>query len=402
MKIYHRRVLLLPIQLAKAKPNTDNPVKILIVKTYPKEVNTSTYNCQEVGLALSLRKAGHECDILCTTDSGQYHEKKVETEGHTVTIFCAKSFNLKDNAWFIGVDKILNRYDILQTGEYNELYTWHLARKYAHKTVVCHGPYYSPYMWKYNRMARIFDSLFLGRYKRLNTTFITKSRLAEEYLRSKGLNNVSTIGVGTVNMEQSNEGDTIFSKRIKAAKGTKLLYIGVMNDRRNVLFLLDVLKAVLQTGVNTTLVLVGKFGSDDYKQAFYRAVEEKHLTDNIIYEPVVKQSEIAQVYDACDIFLFPTRYDIYGMVLLEAMYRGLPTISTLCGGSQMLIESGRNGLIIGDYDAAKWADAIVSLVNNPKRSEYIGQAAAAIIATRFTWDALVPQFIDIYSSKINH
>ena len=375
-------------------------MKILIVKTFPLEVNTLTYNCQEVGLAVALRKAGHECDIMCVADNGHYHEKFAESEGRKVKVYCLKSFNVKDNAWFRGAEDILNRYDILQAGEYNEIFTWHLAGKYPDKTVVYHGPYYSPYMWKYNRMAKIFDKLFLGRYKRLTTTFITKSRLAEQYLRDKGLENVHTIGVGTSCMQSTDAGETALCRRIKAADGVKLLYVGIIDDRRNVLFLLDVLAEVLKRGTAATLVLVGKFGNEEYKEAFCKETQAKGLGGNIIHEAVVTQSDLPQVYKACDIFLFPTRYDIYGMVLLEAMQHGLITISTLCGGSQMMIESGANGYVINRYDADEWAATIAELVDAGHRAKTMRTAAATTIASRFTWDTLAARFVDTYSEKI--
>ena len=377
-------------------------MKILIVKTFPLEVNTLTYNCQEVGLAVALRKAGHECDIMCVADNGRYHEKYAESEGRKVKVYCLKSFNVKDNAWFMGAEDILSRYDILQAGEYNEIFTWHLAGKYPEKTVVYHGPYYSPYMWKYNRMTKIFDKFFLGRYKRLNTAFITKSRLAEQYLRGKGLENVHTIGVGTSCMQSTDAGETALCRRIKAADGVKLLYVGIIDDRRNVLFLLDVLAEVLKRGTAATLVLVGKFGNEQYEEAFGRAMEEKGLGGNIIHEAVVTQSDLPQVYKACDIFLFPTRYDIYGMVLLEAMSRGMPVVSTLCGGSQMLIESGANGYIADGDDAGMWADIALRLSDNPAEVEAIGRRAAATIRERFAWEALCPQFISTYEAAQLH
>ena len=71
---------------------------------------------------------------------------------------------------------------MLQTAEYNQMFSWHLAGKYPEKTVVYHGPYYSPFNRNYNRMCRVFDVLFVGRYRRRGTRFLTKSELARKFL----------------------------------------------------------------------------------------------------------------------------------------------------------------------------------------------------------------------------
>lgn len=42
------------------------------------------------------------------------------------------------------------------------MFSWHLAGKYPEKTVIYHGPYYSPFNKNYNRMCRVFDAFFVG------------------------------------------------------------------------------------------------------------------------------------------------------------------------------------------------------------------------------------------------
>lgn len=58
-------------------------MKILILKDVPGEIKAQkmTYNIQEIGLAIALRKQGHECDVMCVSDDGKYHESHVEIEG---------------------------------------------------------------------------------------------------------------------------------------------------------------------------------------------------------------------------------------------------------------------------------------------------------------------------------
>ena len=164
-------------------------MKILIVRPWPSvlDVTRNTYNIQEVGLAKALVKRGHPTDILFWTD-GDEMTVKVEVEGaKPIHVFYRHGKVLLKNVWFKGQEKLFARYDVLQTAEYNQMFSWHLAGKYPEKTVVYHGPYYSPFNKNYNRMCRVFDALFVGRYRRRGTRFLTKSELARKFLLEKRL-----------------------------------------------------------------------------------------------------------------------------------------------------------------------------------------------------------------------
>ena len=311
-----------------------------------------------------------------------------------------KAYVALKNGWLKEADNIIKRYDIIQACEYNQMYTWHLAKKYRGKMVCYHGPYYCDFNHNYNRMAKVFDALFVGRYRKLNTPFITKSFLAADYLRNKGLNNVKAIGVGLSPSLLVSSDESVLQelKTIESIKGLKLLYIGAIEPRRNALFLLDVLKDLKNSGIEATLVLIGKYKDVDYQAQFETAINEYNLKDSIFYIPRVEQKYLGYVYRNCDIFLLPTIYDIYGMVLLEAMYYGIPTLTTLNGGSNMMIKDGENGNVFESFDLKSWTDRIKKLATDKQLSEDMGKKAHDTIINGFTWDALADKFIEAYNN----
>lgn len=376
-------------------------MKILILKDVPGEIKAQkmTYNIQEIGLAVALRKKGHECDVMCVSDDNQYHEQHVEIEGQRLTIYSMKAFIFLKNGWLREIDRIIDHYNIIHVCEYNQIFTWHLAKKYRGKTVCYHGPYYSEFNHNYNRMAKVFDMLFVNRYRKLNTPFITKSRLAEEYLRQKGLLNVTSIGVGlSPTMLESTEDVLPELKAIESIKGLKLLYIGAIEPRRNSIFLLDLLQYLKSSSMEVTLVLIGKYKSKEYKIQFEGAIQENGLEDDIYYLPRAEQKYLGYVYRQCDIFLLPTIYDIYGMVLLEAMYFGIPTLTTVNGGSNMMIKNGENGYVFKNFNLQDWAETIKQLSSNKEYAFQVGKKAHETIVNEFTWDALADKFIGKYKN----
>lgn len=81
----------------------------------------------------------------------------------------------------------------------------------------------------------------------------------------------------------------------------------------------------------------------------------------------MQQEELSNIYKISDIFLLPTEYEIFGMVLLEAMYFGLPVITTYNGGSSTIIENGKNGFICSKLDKAEWKEIVCDLLNDTNK-----------------------------------
>lgn len=381
-------------------------MKILIIKTAPGEirVDKSTYNHQEIGLARALRKKGHICDVVCAADS---EEKTVRVDvglSEPVVLYCLKTTKILKNCFYHKLDTLIGQYDILQLSEYNQMYTWYVAKKYQKKMVVYHGPYYCDFNKRYNAMAKVFDALFVGRYRKLNTCFITKSRLAEDYLRQKGLKNVCTVGVG-IDIEALTAGkdDVVPFVEDVLRKNTfekKLLYIGRIEPRRNPMFLLNVLHELMLRNEKVGLILIGK-GDADYVDAFWKRADEMGVRDRIIYQEKLEQKHLCQVYPFADVFLLPTIYDIFGMVLLEAMYFSMPVLTTVNGGSDMLIKSGENAYVFRNFDVREWSDCIVRLCENSGDRKIIGAKAHNAICNYFTWEALSSKFIELYGNRLS-
>lgn len=378
-------------------------MKILIIKTFPGEIKTKkiTYNLQEIGLAKSLIRKGHKCDIMCCADGKPRVSNFVFGENQTIKIYAVKSRTILKNGFLKDADNILKQYDILHMSEYNQLYTWHLSKKYSDKAIIYHGPYYSAFNKKYNLMAKIFDMFFVDRYRKLNTFFITKSILAEKYLKKKNLKNVTTVGVGIdEEMLSCNKSDkcNFYYRLSDFDHKFKMLYVGKIEKRRNTLFIIDILKKLVDNGLDVGLVLIGK--GCNYRDEVFEKIKKLNLENNVLYEETLEQKFLKKVYEKCDLFLLPTYYEIYGMVLLEAMYFGLPTVTTLNGGSSMLINDSFNGFICPNDDLNKWASIIRDIYENKYDLKTISKNASDTIKNDFTWDSLADKFIALYNKKL--
>lgn len=382
-------------------------MRVMIVRTVPGEIKYSlgTYNEQYIGLARALVAKGHQCDIICSSDDGKEMTKIIPVEnGKEIKLYCVKATIFLKNAILHFNHAILNDYDIIQAIEYNQLYTWYLAKKCKNRIIIYHGPYYSAFNKRYNIMARFFDLFFLNRYIRNNTAFITKSKLAEDYLRSKGIKNVSSVGVGldVKSLEPMSDlslHSDIGHKMECMNADHMMLYIGRIEPRRNSFFLIDILKEIRDRGKNVCLTVVGK-GSGEYVKSFFAKVAENNLNKYIIYEPELEQKILREVYGNADVFLLPTNYDIYGMVLLESMYYGLPTITSPCGGAQMMIQNWNNGVVIDEFDVHTWCDSILKVLSEKEIADKMGCHAHRKIVEEYTWNAVGEKIVKQYKKVV--
>ena len=93
--------------------------------------------------------------------------------------------------------------------------------------------------------------------------------------------------------------------------------------------------------------------------------------------------------------MFPTNYDIFGMVLLEAMFYGMIVFSSVNGGSSTLIKDGFNGIELESFDKELWVRRILEVLNKEDK-QMIGMNAASTIKNEFLWSALADNFIASY------
>lgn len=382
-------------------------MKILIVRNYPSymDVHFNTYNIQEIGLAKALIRSGHECDIIFWSDM---EEKTVDykfDKNKHLKVFYRRGKNVLKNAIYNNLDNLIEEYDIIQPCEYNQYQAWLLAKRYPQKTVIYHGPYYSDFNKRYNLMCKVFDMFFLRRYKKQSTKFVVKSKLAKKFLLSKGIKdeNIHVVGVGidldALSVPQERELREFINDIDTFKDSIKLLYVGRFEERRNIPFLFDILKKVATLNSNVKLIMIGS-GNEEYIDNCMSYAKEIGVLKYIYRIERLEQKYLSYVYEKADFFLLPTKYEIFGMVLLEAMYFGMVVLTTENGGSDMLISDGENGFILDDAKPQEWANKIINMVENKRLYQAISEQAHDSIKNWFIWDTLVDGFIKAYTSKV--
>ena len=408
-------------------------MRILIYRTFPNIINTDSYNVQEIGLAKALVRRGYECDIIFyngkNRDEIKEYTFEYEGKAYSYKIYWLHGFNILKNGFMPGARKLFDKYDVIQVHEYEQLSSWYTYCHQPKPTIIYNGMYHSDFTRGYNLKCLFFDNIFFKRkrksgiYKRI--VCLNKSEPAAEFMRSKGFKKVYSVGVGldadkfanteAVQRQKKTRSDGIESNSERTDEDKSvisLLYVGKLEDRRSSLFLLDILDELLKRGNNVRLKIIGS-GDKSYVDSFMKKAKPYIESGTLIYQEKDSQAELPDEYRQSDVFLFPSKYEIFGMVLLEAMYFGLPVISSYNGGSSVLIKdesdskgqrnelsNTANGIIVKELSVSEWADSIEMLISNKERLKVIGENAANTISEHFLWDGLADKFIDAYEEAI--
>ncbi|WP_455615435.1 glycosyltransferase family 4 protein [Eisenbergiella sp.] len=379
-------------------------MKVLIIRTFPDILNLNMYNVQEIGLAKALVCKGLECGVVLYHGNEENKEEiyqfEKEKKSYSFKIYWLKGISFYKNGFMPSVYKIINDYDVLQVHEYDQIFSWMLYSKLRKPTVIYHGPYYHPYAKGYNLKCKVFDTCFLKLRNYSHVVALTKSELAADFLRKKGFNKVHAVGVGVDSDKFLPALKEEISCRIEEdTSKIRLLYVGKIEERRNVYFLIELFEKLQEKIDNLQLVIVGS-GEADYLDAFLKRIQPWLDTGKIVYFRDATQRELSLIYQRVNLFIFTSNYEIFGMVLLEAMYFGLPVISSMNGGASVLIENGENGYIMQSFDCTDWENIILNIIRNKELAAGIGKKAQITISEFFLWDKLADKFINAYYEAI--
>lgn len=120
------------------------------------------------------------------------------------------------------------------------------------------------------------------------------------------------------------------------------------------------LKSAPSITKEVTICIVGGSPNEEYK-SLIRAMH----SHNILFFDFMDKQELTEMYRAADVFVLPTREDVWGLVVNEAMAHGLPVIATdKCIAAMELIDEGKSGFIISSDDPDSIAEKVNCLVEN--------------------------------------
>jgi glycosyltransferase involved in cell wall biosynthesis len=161
-------------------------------------------------------------------------------------------------------------------------------------------------------------------------------------------------------------------------QGQCFLYCGRLVSAKGVHLLLNAWKEFSRSdGIHATLILAGE---GDEKPRLQQYAAENGLS-NVSFLGHVAREQLPEIYQAADIFVFPTLIDCWGLVVNEALASGLPVILSQYAGSSELISEGRNGWVTDPLNQADLLQKLRSAWEARQQHEVMSASARQSVAS---------------------
>jgi len=182
-----------------------------------------------------------------------------------------------------------------------------------------------------------------------------------------------------------------------------LLFVGRLAWVKGVRNLLQAMPLVLKEFPNTKLVILGR---GEEQGDIVETADRMSIEDNIVYRfDFVSEQERILHYAASDVCVFPSTYEPFGIVSLEAMAMEKPVVvgaRGVVGFKEQIINGGpdQNGVHVNGEDPADIAWGIMQTLRDPEKAKNWGENGRRRVLEYFTWQKVAEQTIKIYESLL--
>lgn len=186
-------------------------------------------------------------------------------------------------------------------------------------------------------------------------------------------------------------------KSIRLAGHPSLLYFGGLLERKGVDVLVRAVAKAKSVLPGIKLHLVGTGNFCEYLRLL--SAHEK-IEKDVVFWGYADRPSVSRYYKGADICVFPSRYEPFGIVVLEALASGKPVIASNVGGIPDIISDGKNGILVEPNDPEALSRDIITLSQDSALMKRLS-ANAVETATRYSWKNIAEKYLCLYKHLMN-
>lgn len=269
-----------------------------------------------------------------------------------------------------------------------------LARKLGLPVVESYHTFFEEYLYNYIRflprslLKFVARSFSRSQCNNVNAV-IVPSVAMKEVLRSYGIKTHIQIIPTGIDPGVFGQGDGAYFRRKQGIPDTRpmLVFVGRVAYEKNIAFLIEVLDEVRKHERDVLMVIAGEGPA---RKALKQMVDGMGLADNVLFIGYLpRNGELQNCYSAADVFVFASRTETQGLVLLESMALGTPVVSTAYMGTRDILHA-QQGALVAAFEIKDFAHKVIELIRKPDFRNMIGregrQLAGQWTAAKFARD----------------
>ncbi|RYM33913.1 glycosyltransferase [Brumimicrobium glaciale] len=234
--------------------------------------------------------------------------------------------------------------------------------------------------------------LYFKKYKKVPTHFIANSTHTFDYytniLPRRQRGNVKLIQYGF----DYNKYKIEKPKSISSHGKIRMINVGSYQKKKNQRFFIDVAEELISRGIDFEINLIGDGG---LRKSVEEEISSKKLEGFIKVRGI--QHNVEKWYAESDIYVHAATYEPFGLVFLEAMSAGLPTITLDGKGNRDIIENDKNGYLLDESNAVQFADKIIEYAQDKEKYTAMSKFAQEY-AKQFDVSIKNEELINFYKS----
>ena len=176
-----------------------------------------------------------------------------------------------------------------------------------------------------------------------------------------------------------------------------ILYVGRLVYEKGIQNLIAAMPKILERYHDSKLIICGRGGMIDElrEQVKYLGIENK-----VYFAGYCDSKKMQKMYKCADVAVFPSTYEPFGIVAIESMLSGTPTIVSDVGGLNEIIEHGVTGMKSYAGNANSIADSVLALLFDPKLCANISQNAIKKVKENYNWYKITDSTYYVYQLAI--
>ena len=176
-----------------------------------------------------------------------------------------------------------------------------------------------------------------------------------------------------------------------------ILYVGRLVYEKGVQNLISAMPKILNGYNDSKLVIVGRGGMYDELKNQAKAIG---IENKIYFTGYLNSKQVQKMYKCADVAVFPSTYEPFGIVALEAMLAGVPAVVSDIGGLDEIINHGIDGMKSYAGNSNSIADSVLTLLYDHKLCSNISKNAKAKVKEQFNWNKIAQDTHFIYEKAI--
>lgn len=188
-----------------------------------------------------------------------------------------------------------------------------------------------------------------------------------------------------------------FPEKPSTCNQKQVIFVGRLNEQKGLEYLIETWERVHQKHKDWILQI---YGDGEQRDLLLHLIREAKLEDAVVVNHSTRQ--IMDKYLESSIFLLTSRFEGFGMVLIEAMACGVPVVSFDCPwGPADIIKNGEDGFLVEYLNTTEAAEKVVQLIESPELRMKMGIRARENVQ-RYSRNTVMKQWIELFYSLCNY